>query len=957
MSRPLDHWQDRLERHFRSLATLRNSVGLPLFALEHGLSQDELTEVRTLIIEQASTAKPLPKYWLPWIIYATEIGYSYAGEEYWQSFSEQTPGWDSDYRAILKNWFIEFETTYHGYKPSGPWAEQFTIISHPITHAILPKYLQKQFASVLYQLQYELARLSDLDSASVERLLTCYQYNRSTRFDTFLQQKELAGRIAIGLLDPDQSDKRTPIQQDVLRRIISDLDQGRKAGGLLKEAKRTIDRFKGIGHGVGPSLKQAKFDSLEQPTNHPIQINMCPEIFLRYSGSNKWAVVMEVPNLSSLATINQDLMAFVKDSRCQLAGSTDKKPAGWTISGSRLGVVKSWPNNNEPLIKFEQQNTDIERLIQENCRMPVGPIWLFRINTDGLARRVKGLNVYPNAKYILASANDLSTSTNSFIGTCELDCQGIHATHITVPENISSDQMESLKSLGLEVARTIYIWPAGIPCRKWDGEGQSEWLTTESPRFGMMHDHPVESYSAELNREVQTTVIPNGPGQPVFIELSPLPVGQYVLRVNAHRISKSDNNDDIIEGYIELNVREPRPWVPRMSAHTGFIATLDPYDADLDEFWKNDVNLSVHGPEGYNLKCMLTLYDGRGNELLHIQVGGAMKFPITPSKWHKQFNQFLKKHQHIYSKYLEASSCALELQGDELGHYNIEFYRTIRPIRWVAREQNTDIMLRLVDDMDVGPSEIICQEFSMNHPTRSKTYDASDMLGGIIPEPPGGLFITKHDHHEDAIIISSLSDNQDFHALGINPDFSDIANGGIPIDIALSILARWKSARHIGIIPEYRLSKVTNGLLHALYEKLCGQNWAKVETAFIEDPKSQQGRDNLQERIGENSAFTEALRMNFTILQSYPDEITKWYTDALRRHNISDDSRLCRFALHLACEAHTLTEAYRDDDLRVIIHKARSDPQVLRGARYMALLYDTSDQGSSNSMHRRQRWH
>jgi hypothetical protein len=90
---PLDHWQERLSRHFASLASSRADSGLPIFALEHPLTVDEVEEMSNLLRQLLAAGGRLSTYWLCWVIYATEIGYRYTGDEYWQSFEELTPGW------------------------------------------------------------------------------------------------------------------------------------------------------------------------------------------------------------------------------------------------------------------------------------------------------------------------------------------------------------------------------------------------------------------------------------------------------------------------------------------------------------------------------------------------------------------------------------------------------------------------------------------------------------------------------------------------------------------------------------------------------------------------------------------------------------------------------------------------------------------------------------------------
>src|SRR5271166_3901758 len=54
---------------------------------------------------------------------------------------------------------------------SGPWADHFSIIAWPITHAILPRYLQLQFAKALYDARLEFARLPNPTPAAAGQLL------------------------------------------------------------------------------------------------------------------------------------------------------------------------------------------------------------------------------------------------------------------------------------------------------------------------------------------------------------------------------------------------------------------------------------------------------------------------------------------------------------------------------------------------------------------------------------------------------------------------------------------------------------------------------------------------------------------------------------------------------------------------------------------------------------------
>ena len=116
-------------------------------------------------------APPQSPNWLPWVVYATERGYTYKGDEYWPSFEEMTHMWEYKDRRRLAQWFRKFQKTYDGVVPCGRWAEQFTIISWPITHAILPQYLQDQLARMLYELRYRFVSMATREPADIGRLL------------------------------------------------------------------------------------------------------------------------------------------------------------------------------------------------------------------------------------------------------------------------------------------------------------------------------------------------------------------------------------------------------------------------------------------------------------------------------------------------------------------------------------------------------------------------------------------------------------------------------------------------------------------------------------------------------------------------------------------------------------------------------------------------------------------
>src|SRR5260370_32663108 len=116
-----------------------NGVTRPIFAWEHGLGEEELIDLTAGLREHTRWTRPANQHWLVWIVYAAEVGYKFAGDQYWQTFAEALPDWhqngDGDF---IKHAFADFGRKFNGAQPSGRFASHFTIICWPITHAILP---------------------------------------------------------------------------------------------------------------------------------------------------------------------------------------------------------------------------------------------------------------------------------------------------------------------------------------------------------------------------------------------------------------------------------------------------------------------------------------------------------------------------------------------------------------------------------------------------------------------------------------------------------------------------------------------------------------------------------------------------------------------------------------------------------------------------------------------------
>lgn len=937
----LDEWQERLDRHFSDLAASRAGSGFPIFALEHNLSDGDLQEIASLLHSYLKGNQRLSAYWLLWVVYATEQGYGYDGHEYWVSFEENTPHWHERGRAhYLQTYFLKFQKAYNGVVPSGPWAGWFKNISWPITHAILPRYLQLQFAEALHDASYQLARMQNPTPAAAGKLLASNAWEASSRFQEFLQQEELAGRIVLALLEQENTQGQSPIYPKTLKRIVDDLVNVRRAGEWLKEARRVVsDRFHGVDRSpTGYSFGQDGSAARPIQTVEPHSVR--PALLLRRSSATSWSVVVEVPSFSSVARLSPELTRFLKSTRCTVAGTGDTMlPAGWSLYGQQKRVMKSWPQDGAPMIAFERHNAVLQNILRGECQFPKGPVWVFRVGSDGLAHEITGRTVRPGQRYVLLSRNPLNVSV-SFATSTDIECNGVSGMMLAMPEAVEARDTAELHKLGLQVARNIRVWPAGLCVRNWDGEGHGDWLSTEAPCFAIAHDYAVEEYYVRLNNEPEMTIEGTRAGQPIFVRLSALAPGRHVLSVRAKRIGLSVGSAALrdLQGRVELKVRDPAPWKPGTTSYSGLAVSIDPPDPSLDAFWEGSVRVSVLGPEGHDVVCSIALTGRNGVSVLSQEIG-KFDLPVSGSSWSQRFKRFASDDSRAW-KYLEASTGRFVIKGEELGEYALHLERDAKPVRWICRIASHATHVRLVDD--TGQEEAAeALFFPLKSPGVPRTIDSAAALAGIIAEEPGGLFFCKQGDFRDALIVSSSRGAANLRDLLVEPDLSNLDSDTTRL---LTLIELWHQARLAGSLAENRREHIVRCLLAQLYLALCGSRWMHAEEAFL---RNRQTQDSQQlERAIEVEAhnhFPAALRHNHAQMTQGTSAGGQWFAEAARRYNVCDDPALCMFALRLAGSPFELGAVYGAEST-ALLARILDKPILMRGARLLALLCIATDQ-------------
>ena len=830
----LNEWNDKLHEHFLRLSRSRSiqSSDESVFALEHGLTAEQIEDLRSAIRTHVARLQPSNQHRLAWVVYATESGYSYSGDEYWQTFADETPGWAArGNRYWLRSCFQYFAETFGGATPTGPWARQFSIIAWPITHAILPKDLQRHLARTLYDIRY-LVRQEELDDPrSLGHLIRGRSRSTSSRFNQLTQEAVLIGQISAALLLRGQQGERTRILPTTLDRIATDLEEQRRAREWLGQAQaetttRLRQRRLTPNRGTRGQLMPA---TSAEVRSEIASLALEPQMLL-LADDPDWRVYVEIPDLSPLISRFPQLEEALRNSRCKVSGAVQDRwmARGRVLSGSRRVEIESWPRRNEALIQFEQSKPELERLFSADCLVRPGPVWLFEHQTDGFSREVKSKKVKPGRNYIVVRSDHLHTDSDWLV-PIRLKAGDVHAVLLTVPSPIDSDFIPVAEALGLAVSAEIEVWPAGLAPASWDGTGRAVWRTTDTPRIGLRANLEIECLAIAIGAAdaVSYDLPALVGGESCFVELPSMEVGTYKLSVVAGRGGSSASEI----GSLEIVIREPYPWAPATDESSPLLVIPDPRAPTLEEFWEGNATFHVYGPSSCSVECHLSLYESRADAPFSETVLPAFTPPLEPRQWRKSISAHLDEMPNSHSAFDRTSRCQIEFRAHALGMFRLECERDSTPVRWIAKHVSRDgYRLRVVDDRG-SDLNLDLKYFSYCAPEDGQHLDVASHVAAAGVSAPGGLYIARWDEEHQAVVVpDQIRSLQD---LDVDPEVHLGTRSKRRAMELLRCIQTWQGAGLRGDLTALaRRNKVVDTLLSALVDVLGNPGWMEAEKAF-----------------------------------------------------------------------------------------------------------------------------
>ena len=810
----LDQLQERLHSHFAALRDARSDANSPVFALEHGLADGDLSVLRATIREWVRLRKPARRYWLPFVVHATEVGYQYDGDEYWPTLEADTPGWERHIgRSFVRSRFLEFADTFGGARPRGPWASHFTNICWPITHAILPTDLQRHFARLLYDYRGTLtsellATPEDLGVALAGRV-----GGTSKRFQQLAQNTDLLGQVAASLLAGAPED--ASILPQTLDRLVEDLGREREARRWLADARISADRVrrKGFAAGTGRSGGEGSGSVAQRPTS-PVPFSVHPT-------ADGWQLRLRVPDFTPLLSRHPGVADELAQVRCRVAGTPGRPQArGWLLFSGKQVALDRWPGRDTPIFELERADHNVASFLRDESRTPLGEAWVFRIGPDGAGRLVRSGAVLPGTRYLVIGPS-IGQPAAEWATPASLDLDGAQGLVLDVPETVDQAVRDLLAGIGVGVQSAVELKAVGLVPAAWDGQGYGEWIIGTRPLLSLASTHEIEAATVSIGG-APSTLVRFAPSEkdPLLLQLPELPVGWHEIRLS---FLVAEGAPSVGDGLFEAHVREPEVHRSGGTFRDPLRLMLTPPFGSLEDVWDGRAALELEGPNAVRTRVTadLRLPDGESGA----SHGFEVQLPVTLAEWGSVFASNVRSARQFQQSFDEAAALVIEAGDDELGRVSVTLEREVAPIRWGFTRRAGRLMVKLYESADLGIDPVV----------RFYPFRSADEASAITPaddrlytDSSGGLFTATLDGIEiGAVVPPEVKDLKD---LKPRVGLQERSRTTTDVEALIRTSASWTTARAPGdLVALMARDEVVDAHKGKLGELIGGKLWASLE--------------------------------------------------------------------------------------------------------------------------------
>lgn len=816
----LDDAQRQLDNRFSELAAMRKPLNYPVYALEHGLTADQVEEIARAASLELRQIGLRHAHWLVWAALAAEAGYRYAGEEYWPALERTRGEWRAnDSRDQLRAWFRDFHATYGGPVPMGRWAAHFSIIAWPINNAILPRYLQDHFARHLHDLRYELAHRVEAGPHDIGVFLRDRYDGSSSRFAYLLQQTELTTTLVLALRDEEGGGALPRISPHLLTRIVGDLEAKRLARDYLREARAVIRTRK---FALSTALRTGASLTGGTTDGEPAAI-LGPRLAAKLLPDRGMVLALIIPDFATaLSRAGMDATAL-RGVRVRLPGDAKR----WTPASNLLTLagkpreIATFPPASAPVIALQGETQPLRAIFGPLIHLDERPCWVLRRYGDGIYRQVIQGHVRPRQSYLILARSALSPADAACAGLGPLPAAmpDVIAYRLKVPERLADDQATALARLAIGTKAAIWVEPAGLAPRPVGANTIARWLSSESVILRVRADHEISGFVARLDG-TEPERIANATGE-ALLALGDLPVGRHHIELAT--IPRGTASSQAAAVTFAFEVTAPQPWPEAVRAKAGFRLVVSPANAPLEEVLAGRAVLSVIGPAGRHVQWSLDTFDAGGNLVANSR-GGATGTRAAPA----EVAQVIARLRSTNSEAIDrAHRVDINAAIDELGIQSLRFPHVVEPLRWTFEPKQQ--VVRLIDET-AHEEPIEVAGLPLAAPLERVVLAVPALIEGQAIKAPGMLLNARYRGRSQTAFISvpASATMHSFAELDLAQRFELPAGDGDALLLLVRTLALWTRARALGHLAIVRKGMTVGKLREAIAVLACGADFAPL---------------------------------------------------------------------------------------------------------------------------------
>jgi hypothetical protein len=926
----LQHRQ--LQDHFIALRQQRNELapGTPVFALEHGLTDEELALMRSAVVSAVRRGDLPRDLGLPFVVYAAEIGYEYSGDEYWQTFEDRTPGWwqlGDRARQYVRSQYRRFRDNLGGATPTGAWAQHFSIICWPITHAVLPTDLQRQLARLLYDFSRVLTADLLENPDELGRRLAGRAWLASARLQAFAQNSNLLGQVAAALLAGEDGEPSPFLLGSTLMRIVNDLSKESEARRWLLDAKYRANKVRT--HGFQPAgLYRSSVG--RQREERPVVTD--PALTVR-TGADGWSLFLEMPDLASLAERLPELGEEMARLRPVIQGVSRRFGSGQLMHPGLTVRVSRWPRADQPLIQLERGSALANQMLRDHCGVSPGPNWLFRLRELGFGSEVRGKFVRPDHRYLLVTTDPLM-AVPAWATPTSLATEGVHGYVLTVPVELDVASLNAIKEFGVVAVMDVEVRPVGVVPAAWDGEGTAEWIEGDAAIIAIRSSRSATHCLISLDDQPAVLAWP-ADSQELLVHLTDLRPGRHQVSVS---LTSEDANAPVASGRLEVIIRPPRLTTTTGTPREGLMLLASPASPTLDEIWDGHASVQLLGPAGIRVTAAIALADRRGQPLMSRKL--TLPLPLDSSQWAHTVATQLRRREEMHNVYERAETCIITASSPELGCVSLRCDRAFAPLRWAFGRDRDGPFVYLVDNTDGVTVTAATYDFA--HP--GARADLPLEPGQRVRQERGGLVVAQAGSTRASLIlpphVRTLAD------LGTEPPrLPAVARVVADILRMIEVADLWgRAALPADPVGAVRRTIVLRAFAAGLTGVVAGRRWTRAELLYAE--RSDRDPRALRAAIGNEVAYQQQLASALvgeltTIAQlDIADRVLAFaqlleqHARAVGVHGI--DRPFAEFLLRFVSEPGALC-GWPPAEREALLERALDSPLLVRAARFVVL--------------------